>query len=53
MADITQYSFSLAEVAEALIKQQGLHEGKWLVGIEFGIHVGVMGMTPESIWPDL
>jgi|ERR1700738_4837548 hypothetical protein len=51
MAEITQYQFTFAEVAEALIKRQNLHEGEWVVGIEFGVSIGAMGMSPESIRP--
>jgi hypothetical protein len=51
MAEITQYSFSFAEIAEALIKRQNLHEGEWIVGVEFVLNVGAMGMSPESIRP--
>jgi hypothetical protein len=40
MAEINQYSFSFKEVAEALIKQQGLHEGTWGIYAEFGIAAG-------------
>jgi hypothetical protein len=51
MAEITQYSFSLAEVAEALIKRKNLHEGEWVVGVEFVLNVGAMGMSPETVRP--
>jgi hypothetical protein len=51
MAEITQYNFSFAEVAEALIKRQNLHEGEWVVGVEFVLNVGAMGMSQESIRP--
>jgi hypothetical protein len=51
MAEITQYSFSFAEIAEALIKRQNLHEGEWVVGVEFVLNVGSMGMSPEAIRP--
>jgi hypothetical protein len=51
MAQPTQYSFDLREVALALIKQQGLHEGKWLVGFEFGMAAGFFGSSPSDIRP--
>lgn len=31
------YKFSHQEVVEALIKQQGLHEGIWMLSMQFGI----------------
>lgn len=40
MADTPQIIFSHREVAEALVKAYGLHEGLWGVYIEFGIIAG-------------
>jgi hypothetical protein len=37
MAEVNQYSFTLKEAAEALIKKQGLHEGLWSIYFEFGL----------------
>lgn len=34
---IEDYEFTYKEVVEALIKQQGLHEGIWMLGMRFGI----------------
>ena len=51
MVEITQYNFSLAELTEALIKQQDLHEGEWIIAVEFNINVGMMGITPEGARP--
>jgi hypothetical protein len=51
MAEVSQYSFSFAELTEALIKQQGLHEGQWIIAVELNINVGIMGMSPESSRP--
>lgn len=36
MAEAVNFLFDYKEVAEALIKKQGLHEGHWGIGIEFG-----------------
>lgn len=43
MAETTQFSFDLSEVAAALIKQQGLHEGRWLLAVDFQVAAGMMG----------
>src|SRR5436309_1603423 len=51
MAEVSQYSFSIAEITEALIKQQGLHEGQWIIAVELNINVGIMGMSPETSRP--
>jgi hypothetical protein len=37
MAEAKNYIFTYKEVAEALVKAQGLHEGLWGVYLEFGI----------------
>lgn len=34
---LEEYKFSHKEVVEALIKQQGLHQGIWMLSIQFGI----------------
>jgi hypothetical protein len=51
MAEATQYSFGLLEVAEALIKKQGIHEGKWVIVIEFTLNIGLLGATPPDVKP--
>jgi len=48
MAKPTQYTFALDEVAKLMIKEAGLHEGRWTLGIEFGIAVGAMGQGPDK-----
>jgi hypothetical protein len=48
MAEARQYIFSHKEVAEALVKQQGIHEGLWGIYIEFGIGAANIGATPEG-----
>jgi hypothetical protein len=51
MAEPTQYSFDLTEVATLLVKQQGLHEGKWLLAFEFHMTAGNFGPTPAEARP--
>ena len=43
--------FSLIEIAEILIKNQGLHEGLYNLSVQFQIAVGAMGPTPEMRCP--
>ena len=50
MAESNQIIFSHKEVAEALIKQQGIHKGIWGVYIRFGITGANIG-TLESLLP--
>jgi len=41
----------LREIAELLVRHQGLHEGLYDLAIEFQIAVGGVGPSPESILP--
>jgi len=43
--------FSLAEMTEILIKNQGLHEGIYNLSIEFQIAIGAVGPSPDKILP--
>jgi hypothetical protein len=45
------YTFNHKEVAEALVKQQGIHEGLWGLYIEFGITAGNVGQDATSLMP--
>lgn len=45
MAEASMYKFSYQEVVEALIKQQGIHEGLWSLYVEFGIAAANMNMA--------
>ena len=51
MADPTQYSFSFAEVMQLLLKSANVHEGRWVIGIEFNVLVGPMGVKPDEAYP--
>jgi hypothetical protein len=51
MAEPTQYSFDLKEVTIALIKQQGLHEGTWMVALEFNLGAGMVATSPGAVKP--
>lgn len=44
---IEEYKFSYKEVVEALIKKQDLHEGIWMLGLQFGIG-GINIKNPET-----
>jgi hypothetical protein len=51
MAEVEKFVFSHAEVVEALIKQQDIHEGKWMLYIEFGIAAVNAGPDPKELDP--
>ena len=40
MAETKQLSIDLREAAETLAKGAGLTEGKWTLGVEFGLAIG-------------
>lgn len=48
MPEVTQFLFDLKEVAETLIKKQGVHEGIWGVSIEFGLGALNMNTGPDN-----
>jgi hypothetical protein len=51
MPEVQQYAYTFKELAEALVRQQGIHEGLWGVYVEFGIAAGNIGPTPEDVRP--
>ena len=53
MAEASQYVFTHKEVAEALVKRQGIHEGIWGLYFEFGIQGANVNVAPgeEVILP--
>jgi hypothetical protein len=55
MAEVTNYLFDYKEVAEALIKKQGIHQGLWHIAIEFGFLAQNIrtpnGFAPAAILP--
>jgi len=51
MAEPTQYVFELVEATEALIKKQGLHKGRWMLGFEFGFNAALAGQNPDELKP--
>ncbi|TIT22185.1 MAG: hypothetical protein E5W81_04345 [Mesorhizobium sp.] len=51
MPEIKQYDFKYKEVAEALVKQAGLHEGRWQIVMSFGLGAANMGPTPDETVP--
>jgi hypothetical protein len=48
MAEVKNYIFDYKEVAEALIKKQGIHEGLWSVYMEFGLGAGNVPTDPSG-----
>ena len=51
MATPDRYTFNYKEVVEALIKQQGLHDGEWVINLEFGLQAGNFGPNDDDLRP--
>jgi hypothetical protein len=52
MAETKVYTFDYKEVIEALIKKQDIHEGLWVIYMEFGLGGGhVPGPVEDSTVP--
>jgi hypothetical protein len=48
MAEPRQITFAYTELAEMLIKKQGIHEGLWGVYVELGIGGANVNPVPEA-----
>jgi len=52
MPDVPQiFPFTYQELAEILIKHEGIHEGLWGIYVEFGIGATNIGQGPNDILP--
>lgn len=51
MAEVSQYEFSLADVAELLIHKAGIQEGLWTIGVNFAIGVAAAGPDKDHVRP--
>jgi hypothetical protein len=49
--EVNNYTFKYQEVIEALIKQAGLHEGRWQISLTFGLAAANMGPSPAELVP--
>ena len=48
MAEPTQLMFKNKEVAEALVKAAGIHDGHWMLVATFGLGAGNVGKGPDD-----
>ncbi len=51
MTEPTKHTFSLHDLAVAMVKAKGLHEGEWLLGFDFGLGAANIGPTPNEAFP--
>jgi hypothetical protein len=51
MAEASQFTFTHKELVEALIKKADLHEGRWMLLVNFGFAAINGGPSPDQISP--
>ena len=51
MGKSTRITFTHKEVATAMLKQQGLHEGIWGIYVKFGIGAANVGASDSTVMP--
>jgi hypothetical protein len=51
MAEASQFTFTHKELVEVLIKKANIHEGKWMLLVNFGFAAINGGPTPEQVSP--
>ena len=47
----TRFTFDHKEIVETLIKKQGLHEGLWMIYVEFGLGAINAGPSDDQLLP--
>lgn len=51
MPEVSQYLFTHKELLELLIKQAGVHDGRWALAINFGFSAANFGPSPDQVAP--
>jgi hypothetical protein len=51
VAEADRFLFSYKELVESLVKKQGIHEGLWMIYMEFRIQGANVGESKEQIFP--
>ncbi len=51
MPEANQYTFKHREIVQLLIKEAGIHEGKWFLMVSFGFAPGNFGPDAEQLSP--
>lgn len=51
MAETSQFTFTFKEIAAALVKAQGIHEGVWGIFVNFGIQASNVGPSENELRP--
>jgi hypothetical protein len=53
MSNAIQYQFDLSELAEMLLKKQGIKEGLWSLGAQFSLAAANAGPDPSKVMPSM
>jgi len=51
MPETTDIMFSLRELAEILVRKQGIHEGFWGISLNFNFAATMMAKNPTELYP--
>lgn len=51
MPEIQTYSFTHKEIMELMIRESGIHEGKWMLQVNFGFTAGNFGPSDGETYP--
>src|SRR5947207_12294887 len=51
MAEATQFTFTHKELITFMIKDKGLHEGRWSLVVNFAMVAGYFGPSPTEVNP--
>jgi hypothetical protein len=51
MSEVSQLFFQHKELVELLIKKANIHEGRWMLAVNFGFSAGNFGSTAEQVVP--
>ena len=53
MDNISQYQFDITEVGKLLLREQGIKDGLWTVGVQFAIGAANAGPDQSKILPSM
>jgi hypothetical protein len=53
MPDVNQYTVTLRDLIEILIKKSDVHEGNWALTVGWQIGTGTYGPSPEQSFPGI
>jgi hypothetical protein len=51
MAEATQFTFTHKELITFMIKDKGIHDGRWMLLVNFAMTAGYFGPSPTELSP--